>query len=165
MTCYENLSPSPAALIESLRDIGYSIQTAVADVIDNSITAEAKNVSLNFSWADGHPWLAVIDDGYGMDKAELVNAMRLGSTNPRDERDIKDLGRFGLGMKTASFSQCRRLTVLSKKGAETHCCQWDLDVIANSEADEWRLGILDPTADGQRMRKSPASGKKKLLIE
>ena len=151
MTSYENLSPSPAALIESLRDIGYSIQTAVADVIDNSITAEARNVSLDFSWAEGHPWLAVIDDGYGMDKTELVNAMRLGSSNPRDEREIKDLGRFGLGMKTASFSQCRRLTVLSKKGDETHCCQWDLDVIANSEADEWRLGILNPTAEGQRI--------------
>jgi hypothetical protein len=151
MNSYEKLPPSPAALIESLRDIGYSTQTAVADIIDNSITAQAKNVSLNFSWAEGHPWLAVIDDGHGMDRVELLNAMRLGSSNPRDERDGNDLGRFGLGMKTASFSQCRRLTVLSTKGSETHCYQWDLDVIAMSMVGEWKLGILDPTDRGQRI--------------
>jgi len=109
----DDLKPDPASLIESMRDIGYSMETAVADLIDNSITAEASNVDIRFSWNDGEPWLAIIDDGCGMDSDELTNAMRLGSKNPLEERDKKDLGRYGLGLKTASFSQCRKLAVIS----------------------------------------------------
>jgi len=122
----DDLKPDPASLIESMRDIGYSMETAVADLIDNSITAESSNIDIRFSWNDGDPWLAIIDDGCGMDSDELTNAMRLGSRNPLEERDKKDLGRYGLGLKTASFSQCRKLTVISKVGESIEGREWNL---------------------------------------
>jgi len=143
MKYIEDLRPDPTSLIESMRDIGYSMETAVADLIDNSITAGASNIDIRFSWNDGNPWLAIIDDGCGMDSEKLTNAMRLGSKNPLEKRDKKDLGRYGLGLKTASFSQCRKLTVISKVGEPIEGREWDLDEIASSENREWKLGILD----------------------
>jgi len=139
---YIDLAPSPSALIESLRDIGYSIDTAIADVIDNSITAESKRIDVRFLWNSGDPWLAIIDDGLGMDKQTLIDAMRFGSMSPLEIRSVNDLGRFGLGLKTASFSQCRCLTVLSKKENVVNCCQWDLDEILNSSKNQWSLRLL-----------------------
>jgi hypothetical protein len=137
-----DLSPSPSSLIESLRDIGYSIEAAVADVVDNSITALSSLVDLRFSWNSGAPWLAIVDNGYGMAHAELIAAMRFGSMSPLDKREANDLGRFGLGLKTASFSQCRCLTVLSKKDGVLSCCQWDLDSILKSNSQKWLLRVL-----------------------
>src|SRR5690242_7095982 len=138
-----NVPPSPTSLIEALRDIGYSIQTAIADIIDNSITANASNIQIRFAWNSGDSWLAIIDNGAGMTKDELINAIRLGSANPLRKRAGNDLGRFGLGMKTASFSQCRQLTVLSKKTKEVSCCEWDLDAISQSSEAGWMLSDLD----------------------
>lgn len=134
-----NIQPSPLALVQSLRDIGYSMESAIADVIDNSITAEAENIHVRFSWNDGSPWLAVIDDGCGMTPAELTDAMRLGSKNPLEERSKKDLGRFGLGLKTASFSQCRQLTLISRKNDMLACREWDLDLVEENHDNGWRL--------------------------
>jgi len=103
-------------------------------------------VWIRFSWNSDNPWIAIIDDGYGMSEAELIEAMRLGSRNPREERSNDDLGRFGLGMKTASFSQCRHLTVLSKKNQLLSGCSWNLDKIASDyikdRSNEWRLRII-----------------------
>lgn len=76
------------------------MESAIADVIDNSITAEADYIHVKFAWNDGVPWLAVIDDGYGMSPAELTDAMRLGSKNPLEKRNENDLGWFGFGLKT-----------------------------------------------------------------
>lgn len=140
---YVNLMPSPSSLMESLRDIGYSMETAVADIIDNSITAGALSVEIRFSWNAGKPWLAIADDGSGMTKAELVAAMRFGSTSPLAQRDAGDLGRFGLGLKTASISQCRHLIVASKREGEMSACEWDLDQVEEAVDGEWRLGLLD----------------------
>lgn len=140
---YENLSPSPSSLIESLRDIGYSMETALADVIDNSITAKAKRINIDFSWNDGSPWLAIQDDGCGMSYDTLLLAMKLGSFNPLDERKAHDLGRFGLGLKTATFSQCRKLTVISKKQGTVCAMEWDLDVIKDNPEQGWRVSILE----------------------
>ncbi len=139
-----NLPPNSKALIESMRDIGYSIESAVADVIDNSITANSKNIHLEFFWNGGNPWIAIIDDGYGMTLDVLKNAMRFGSASPLNLRDENDLGRFGLGLKTASFSQCRELTVISKQNSIVNAAQWDLDRISKSEKkdDNWELMIL-----------------------
>src|SRR5450759_3425989 len=100
------LPPKPAAMIEALRDIGYSLEAAVADIIDNSLTAGAKTVHIRYGWEQEKPWVAIIDDGSGMSGTELVEAMRPGSRDPRELRSRDDLGRFGLGLKTASFSQC-----------------------------------------------------------
>jgi len=139
---YINLSPS-TSLAESCRDMGYSMETAVADIIDNCIAAEASMVSIRFSWNSDNPWLAIIDDGHGMSKDELIAAMRFGSADPREMRSPNDLGRFGLGMKTASLSQCRHLIVLSKKTGAFSAFEWDLDQITGDLCHEWRLGIID----------------------
>jgi hypothetical protein len=135
---YEISAPKPSALVESLRSVGYSLPTAIADILDNSITAQAKNVWIDFHWDGPDSWIAIVDDGNGMDEAALVNAMRPGSANPLDSRKPDDLGRFGLGLKTASFSQCRKLSVWSQqaKAIPAGRC-WDLDYVADH--DEWRL--------------------------
>src|SRR5438445_8632341 len=100
--------PRASLLIESMRDVGYTLETALADVVDNAISAGAKSVQLLADTAASNSRLAILDDGRGMDADELLDAMRIGNRSPNDERDATDLGRFGLGLKTASFSQCRR---------------------------------------------------------
>ncbi len=94
-------TPAASALIESLRDIGYSLETALADIIDNSITAEAKCVEILSETASDDPCIVVLDDGKGMSEQQLVVAMRPGSKNPLEDRKKSDLGRFGLGLKSA----------------------------------------------------------------
>jgi hypothetical protein len=143
---FDITEPNAGALIESLRAFGYDIQTAIADLIDNSISAGAANVWLGFYWNGEDSIISIKDDGCGMTEEELINAMRLGSKNPLEERNPKDLGRFGLGLKTASFSQCRRLTVATKSkdcDITTRC--WDLDYVI--KAGEWRLLKLNCSFD------------------
>jgi hypothetical protein len=119
--------------------LGYSPATALADVIDNSISAGAANVWLNFAWDGERSAISILDDGIGMDEDELERAMRLGDRNPLDERSASDLGRFGLGLKTSSFSQCRSLTVISRRSGRTSCLRWDLDVLKDAGPGEWPL--------------------------
>ncbi|NQW50976.1 MAG: ATP-binding protein, partial [Rhodospirillales bacterium] len=102
-------APHASMLIESMRDIGYSLESALADIIDNSITAGAESIALFADTGHASPRFGILDDGRGMTQAQLLDAMRPGSRSPLDARDSRDLGRFGLGLKTASFSQCRRL--------------------------------------------------------
>jgi hypothetical protein len=136
-----NSAPSASSFIESLRDIGYTFETAISDIIDNSITAKATHIYLNLSFINKLPVLSMIDDGVGMDFDELLAAMKPGSKNPLDFRELEDLGRFGLGLKTASYSQCRRLTVVSRKYGITNAATWDLDYVASTN--EWDLQVLD----------------------
>jgi hypothetical protein len=126
-------------MIEALRGLGYSASTALADIIDNSISAQAGSVSLGFAWLGDASHVAILDDGFGMDADGLDAAMRLGERSPLDPRAAGDLGRFGLGMKTASFSQCRRLTVASMRDGRMNCLRWDLDVLASSADHGWHL--------------------------
>lgn len=137
-------TPHAAALIEGLRDIGYSLETAISDVIDNSITAGAHRIKIDTETFSDEPYIAIIDDGDGMTEEELVAAMRPGSRNPLATRDEPDLGRFGLGLKSASFSQCRRLTVISRKSGQTSAAIWDLDDVA--ERNEWAVQLPDGVA-------------------
>jgi Histidine kinase-, DNA gyrase B-, and HSP90-like ATPase len=136
-----HLLPSAACLSASMRDLGYSLEAAVADLIDNSISADASKIDIFCEPTAPQPVLVILDDGRGMDAAELLAAMRHGAANPRMERSPKDLGRFGLGLKTASFSQCRSLTVVSTKDGSLSGAEWNLDVI--DQADDWILSILD----------------------
>jgi hypothetical protein len=138
-----SMPPQPSALVASLRSIGYTLETAIADIIDNSITAKAKKVSIRFAWNQGDPWLAIIDDGYGMSKKDLLSAMRFGSKDPTIIRDPSDLGRFGMGMKTASISQCRKLTVLSKTNGMVSATEWNLDALSSDYQSGWLLISLD----------------------
>lgn len=135
------LPPLASVLLESMRSIGYDAATAVADLIDNSITAAAKTVTIRFD-PGALRSVAILDDGTGMDSDSLEAAMRHGSRCPSERRGPGDLGRFGLGLKTASLSQCRRLTVLSRKNGVTQGMVWDLDEVA--EAQDWRIGVLEP---------------------
>lgn len=138
--------PEASSMIETFRAIGYNIETAIADIVDNSISAEAKNIWINFEWKGADTWLSIKDDGIGMNNEELVQAMRPGSRNPLDSRSSKDLGRFGLGLKTASFSQCRRLSVISKKeGFVNVYWTWDLDFV--NQSGQWNLVKYLPDGD------------------
>lgn len=136
----KSLPPYAPTLIESTRAIGYSLEAAVADIIDNSIAANAKNVDIYFFPIDG-AYIAILDNGKGMAEEEIDIAMQYGSKNPTEERDKKDLGRFGLGLKTASLSQCRCLTVISKQEDNLEGRQWDIDHV--TEVGDWSLNILD----------------------
>lgn len=136
----KNLPPYAPTLIESTRAIGYSLEAAVADIIDNSIAANAKNVDIYFFPIDS-AYIAILDNGKGMTEEEIDVAMQYGSKNPTEERNKKDLGRFGLGLKTGSLSQCRCLTVISKQGDNLEGRQWDIDHV--TEVGDWSLNVLD----------------------
>lgn len=131
--------PRAGAMVEALRGLGYNTATALADIIDNSIGAGSDTVYVQFDWAAENSRIYVLDNGRGMSPEQLDAAMRLGERNPLDEREPDDLGRFGLGLKTASFSQCRRLTVGSIHDRRFECLRWDLDVLAGSSDDGWYL--------------------------
>jgi hypothetical protein len=161
----EPLPPRADAMMESLRSVGYALETAVADIVDNSISAEARNIDIWFEWAGPGSWVRIKDNGHGMSDSELREAMRLGGRSPLDPRSPSDLGRFGLGLKTASFSQCRRLTVTSsQKGKPANLRCWDLDVVQ-----AWRDWILldqaAPTSDHAALIPPPDGGGTVVLWE
>lgn len=137
-----NLPPYAPTLMESTRAIGYSLEAAVADIIDNSLTALATKIDIDF-FPIGDAYIAIIDNGVGMTSDEITNAMQYGSKNPNEVRVQNDLGRYGLGLKTASLSQCRRLTVVSVCHGQMSGRQWDLDYI--QQVREWSLLVLDST--------------------
>ena len=138
-----SLPPNAESLCNSMRALGYSFQAAVADVIDNSIAAGATKIEL-ISPPIKDPdtaYLAIVDNGRGMDRHELIQAMQLACKNPSQRREGNDLGRFGLGLKTASLSQCRELIVISQKNGEVNIASWDLDEIKREQ--DWTLLLLD----------------------
>jgi len=138
LPAYDEAGPRASAMIGSLRAFGYDLPTALADLIDNSITAGAKHIRIDFHWDGANSAISIRDDGCGMSETELVVAMRPGSRSPLEPRSAHDLGRFGLGLKTASFSQCRWMTVNTKcKGGASSTRCWNLDYVC--ECDEWRL--------------------------
>jgi Histidine kinase-, DNA gyrase B-, and HSP90-like ATPase len=132
-------APRAGRLIEAMRDVGYSLETAVSDLIDNSIAAKAKNIHVFADPDESAPRFALLDDGTGMTESELLEAMQLGCRDPLDEREAKDLGRFGLGLKTASFSQCRKMTVVTRCAGKTSVARWDLDYV--KKTDDWLVQV------------------------
>lgn len=135
---YALAEPDAGSMIETFRSIGYSLEAAVADIVDNSVSAGARVVWIDFHWAGPETVLSIMDDGRGMDSDEIIEAMRPGSINPLAVRSGDDLGRFGLGLKTASFSQCRKFCVRSrKKGTGSAFWSWDLDHVSRVMA--WQL--------------------------
>ncbi|MCW3075111.1 MAG: hypothetical protein JWP69_2180 [Flaviaesturariibacter sp.] len=133
----EDAAPHAGNMIEGYRSIGYSLETAISDIIDNSIAAEAKNIWLDFQWKGADTTLTITDDGIGMSLKQLVIAMQPASKNPLLDRDVNDLGRFGLGLKTGSFSQCRILTVATKKLNKSIVYRsWNMDYVHQAG---WKL--------------------------
>ncbi|MEU8260428.1 ATP-binding protein [Micromonospora sp. NPDC048999] len=142
------MPPSAARLTGSLRDIGYEFPTAVADIVDNSIAAGATHVDISIEFDGPNSRVFITDDGSGMTPHALLEALRLGS---RRHYADGDLGRYGLGLKTASLSQCRSLTVITRstpKVFRTTARSLDLDIV--EEWDEWL--IADPGADPDVIR-------------
>jgi len=137
----EDVVPDPQ-LMESMRAVGYTLETAIADIIDNSITAGADRVDVRFTTIP-EPRIAIVDNGSGMDEATLPQAMKLAGRPPSYSRLPYDLGRFGLGLKTASLSQARSLTVAAKQGQALRAVKWDLDHLATTG--RWSLQVLDDT--------------------
>ncbi len=138
MVRYVNNPPDARSLMTSARSFGnYDLAGALADLIDNSLKARAHKVELSCFFNGGSPEVRVADDGHGMTAEELRIAMRPASQNPREQRSPDDLGRFGWGMKSASFSQCTRLTVISTKDGHTSGAVWDLNTL-----DNWQMGVL-----------------------
>ena len=150
--------PDVQHLVESLRDLGYEAQTAIADLIDNSIAADSTAINVEICSQNGSrpAHITISDNGAGMDRGELIDAMRFGVVR---NRKFEELGKYGLGLKTASLSQCRCLTVISKpksrQGKRSHLsiARWDLDNIYKkadwdlltpdiSELEEWERGIV-----------------------
>jgi hypothetical protein len=127
---YDEVPPNAPSLVNSMCASGYYMESAVADIIDNSISAKASSVRIIVNEDGASSWIAIADNGWGMDDATLRNAMTFGCIDPEAPRDPDDLGRFGLGLKTASLSQCRRLTVLTRRrGGKVLVRCWDKDVI------------------------------------
>lgn len=129
-------TPYAPLLIESMRSLGYSFDTAIADLIDNSVSAKAKNIDILLDPSDD-PQLIIFDNGLGMDATTLEEALRFGSRGPNEVRNEHDLGRFGLGLKSASLSQCRRLIVASKTNGNICCFSWDLDEVQRTN--DWSV--------------------------
>lgn len=141
---YYDVPPSAARLTGSLRDIGYDFPTAVADLIDNSIAAGARQVGVDIVFEPNNSYVLISDDGRGMGPNGILEALRFGS---RREYDHNELGRFGLGLKTGSFSQCRSLTVVSRQAPlkpTLHVRTLDLDLI--EKVDAWNV-LVDEQSD------------------
>lgn len=130
--------PNSYLLMSSLRSVGYSPESAIADIIDNSISACSTEIRLNFIWDEEQSRILVIDNGEGMSREKLIESMRIGSADPAKARGGFDLGRFGMGMKTAAFSLGKKLTVVTKTNNTLSDACWDLDYIANADG-KWNL--------------------------
>ena len=113
--CKVELVPDAHLLLSSLRSVGYKTETAIADIIDNCIASHADEIHVDFVWDDEDSKIVIYDNGDGMNKASLITSMKIGSTNPSEKRASDDLGRFGMGMKTAAFSMGKRLRVVTLK--------------------------------------------------
>lgn len=153
-------APHPSALVEAMRSIGYTPPTAIADLVDNSITASAKNIRIRMSLprsSTPRGFVAVEDDGKGMSPDGLAEAMRWGGDGPDRPRRADDLGRFGLGLKTASISMGRTLTVASRKaGGRLRILRWDLEHVAKAG---WRM------LDGADTDAGPVLAKSALVAD
>lgn len=133
--------PDPGRTMEGLRDTGYDFETAIADLVDNSIAANANVVDIRINQDfRGNVRVSIADNGEGMDRDGLVDAMRYGSPK---RFDPASLGKYGLGLKTASTAYCRRLSVIARKdgSAALHMATWDLDHVM--QAQKWLLLMSD----------------------
>lgn len=137
-----DVTPSAARLTDSLRDIGYDFTGAVADIVDNSVAAGAREISIDIHFEGADSYVVIADDGNGMTEAELLEALRFGT---RRDYELGDLGRYGLGLKTASLSQCRRVSVITRRSINyRRLAAKTLDLDHILAADRWE--VIDPPA-------------------
>lgn len=154
---YELLRPDPAGTIESLASLGYNAEAAVADLADNSIAAGAKTVDVVCHWAGGQSHVILRDNGRGMTRAGLLRGLTVGGGGG-DLRDPTDLGRFGMGLKTASFSQAATLVVASRPDdGEWHVGTWDTEHV--KKVGDWQL-LLGPPPAAEALVRAAQKGHK-----
>lgn len=136
----DKIDPDPGKVAQAFSRIGYRLEEALADLIDNSIDASANHILVRFL-RDRHSLkrIVIADDGHGMKEKTLKEAMKFGSDIAHKE---SDLGKYGMGMKTASFSQCRSFSVISRYGGRINGRRWTMDSINNN----WACEKLDETA-------------------
>lgn len=143
-----DIAPEASSILGALRGIGYDLKVALADLVDNSISAlnisnktykfiEICNNDISFE-GSYLEWISIVDNGIGMNESELINAFKLGGYGVDKNRAVNDLGRFGLGLKTASFSQCKNLIVISKK-AQCNVCAFEFDLDAIQLSQKWEV--------------------------
>lgn len=132
-------TPHAKMLLVALRSVGYTNEAAIADILDNSIAGSATEIELYFDWDNRR--IVIADNGLGMDYQQLMDAMEIGSADPNEMRPSEDLGRFGLGMKTAAFSMAKNLLVISKKDSVVSNAEWNLDTVAFE--DKWEIAEYD----------------------
>jgi len=161
MSTPHTLPPDPSRLIEGLRDTGYDFNTALADIVDNSIDAKATEVKIWIRMdADGETTVSVADDGHGMNGADLLNAMTYGA---KSKKDKTSLGKFGLGLKTASTAFCRRLSVVTRASDNVlHKATWDLDYVTTRKA--WDVLLDTPDATDVSLLDEVAQGASGTLV-
>jgi hypothetical protein len=151
------LIPSARRLITSLRDMGYDFAAAVADVIDNSLEAKATRIAVDVHFDGDDSSVQITDNGHGMTPAQLREALRYGAEREYDSGDA--LGKFGLGLKTASMSQCQQLTVGSRSSterADISAHSWNLDHVV--ETDRWEIIEVPKQAQPDSLRKPLLEG-------
>ena len=136
---YEDASPNPEYLIKSIAEQGYSLETALADLIDNSISALANKIEVLTDVSSKECLkMFIVDNGNGMTEKELIQNLQFPSSSVEKKRKETDLGRFGLGLKTASFAQTRKFTVISRKKGEVYNARtWDVDYLKRTG--KWRV--------------------------
>lgn len=158
---YIEVTPSAARLTNSLRDIGYDFPEAVADIVDNSIAAGASQIQIEFEFDGWNSIVMIADDGAGMTWTGVNEALRFGSRRTNTE---SDLGRYGLGLKTASLSQCRSVMVASRRAGSnrTTIRQLDLDVI--EDYDQWLVTDPGPSYAALRARELLAEGMNTVVV-
>ena len=137
------LIPDAHLLLSSLRSVGYKVETAVADIVDNCIGAHSTEIHIDFVWNEEDSIIAIYDNGDGMDKESLISSMKIGSSDPAMKREVDDLGRFGMGLKTAAFSMGKKLRVITRQNGIYSTACWDLDYIADLNDGKWSLLVDD----------------------
>lgn len=141
LTKYINIPPESHLLISSLRSVGYNPETAIADIADNCISAGADLIKIQLIWNEINSKILIIDNGEGIVQEHLIEAMKIGSNVSKNNSCKNNLGRFGMGMKTAAFSIGKKLSVVSKvKQKYSYAC-WDIDFIKTTATGEWNLII------------------------
>ena len=158
---YEEVFPEASRIMEGLRETGYEFNTAIADIVDNSIAAEATKVIITVQMLlSGDFHVSIADNGTGMSRSELLQAMRYGAPERKNKHS---LGKFGLGLKTSSTSCCRRLKVVSRDAeGDINCAVWDLDYIAKSG--KWHLLIEKPNDTDMKELDACTSGGHGTLV-
>ncbi len=147
------INVSPVLVSEILAESGYTPNSAISDLIDNSIFAEAKNIWIDVEWKDRLSNITITDDGNGINESEIDDKLIMGSQDFTQERDIKDLGRFGVGLKGASLSQCDFFTVSSKPLGSNNIVSrvWDKEYNRKINQVVVKPNLIPPTAAEKRL--------------